>query len=99
MAEPQLLPSDPAPDDSPRRRPSSPPVTCAFCGCVIAADGGVLRTGDRAKSLVKLEDKIEGERARVESLERQLGEARARVAELEAAASDDDDDAADDDTW
>lgn len=67
-------------------------ITCGYCDCTLAADGGVLRVSERSKDLNRQDEKLENLRAKIAQLETELSTAHAekataqgRCAELEAA--------------
>lgn len=76
---PELPPSQPpSPDPEPAPPTSFPRVmTCGHCGCTLARDGGVLTRGQRAASMVRLEE-------RAERLETELEAARLASANVQA---------------
>lgn len=67
-------------DTTPARRTTK--LTCGYCDCVLAEDGGVLRISDRVKQLNRQEETIENMRADVTRLQSELATA---TAELTAA--------------
>lgn len=80
-----LPPPAPAPAPVPAAPPSSARrITCDFCGCQVAPDGGVLRTSDRARALRDLEDDLTAERA---ALAASAAEVARLTEELRAAAA------------
>lgn len=55
-------------------------VECGFCGCTLAADGGVIKTSDYQQKLLRAEDKLaDANRA----IEKHLSEIVALKAEIE----------------
>lgn len=75
---------------------------CDFCGCTLAADGAVLRTSDRAKTLARVDERIDrltedlaAAKADAQEVRQQLTAAKAELERRPAprvAADDDDDD-------
>lgn len=59
-------------------------VKCAYCECVLAADGGVIRTSERVRALNKQEDRIEQLRIDLAKVEGDLTTARAELATAQA---------------
>lgn len=57
-------------------------IVCDCCGCQLASDGGVLKTGDRAKEFQKADDTIDALKREVARLESELSTARTKIAEL-----------------
>lgn len=60
-------------------------VTCGYCECRLAADGGVLRISERVKALNKQEERIEQLRSDVTKLQADLDAANTALAEARAA--------------
>lgn len=89
----ELLPGNPppAPAPAPAPAPVRPSrITCDYCQCSLAADGGVLVTSDRAKDLNRLEERIEvltreisGHQATIQALTTERDEARSALAAIE----------------
>jgi hypothetical protein len=92
MGSPSLLPPDPpepAPTPAPRRRET---ITCEFCQCTLTPAGEYLQLSDHAKSLRDQGERIDAlkaeladSQAAVADAARLLDEARAKIAQLEAA--------------
>jgi len=60
MSTETLLPtSTPTPTPEPTRSTAARKITCGYCDCVLADDGGVLRSSERVKALNKQEETIE----------------------------------------
>ena len=59
-------------------------MTCGLCESRIAADGTVLKAGERGKALIKLETGAEKLEQRIAELETQLREQTARADAAEA---------------
>jgi uncharacterized small protein (DUF1192 family) len=93
--DPNIPPGAPAVLPEPRPTPGRK-ITCAYCECVLADDGGVLRTSERVKALNKQEERIETLKSEIERLERDLTAARDQVstltAQIQAASRPDDSD-------
>jgi len=87
MANENLLPSDPAARQARQQEREDRPrsITCGYCECVVARDGGVIRTSDRAKDLNRQEDRIDALKRQVAKLETELSEAIGKLAVVEAA--------------
>lgn len=60
-------------------------ITCGYCDCILAADGGVLRVSDRVKVLNRQEEKIEALKAEGARLESELNTVRGELATATAA--------------
>lgn len=65
-------PDPPEPEPSRKRR-----IRCDFCECELAADGGVLRTSEKAKQLERAEKEILDLQGRLETAQHDLEELRA----------------------
>lgn len=72
-----VTPPPPRPDTRPRS------IVCDFCGCTLGGDGGVLKTGERAKKLARQEDKSDDKDAEIADLKARLQKAQERTHELE----------------
>lgn len=85
MADPNIPPSGAPAAVIEQPQPSNRKITCGYCECVIASDGGVLRTSERVKALNAQEDRIEKLKLQLAQLETDLGTARAELATAQAA--------------
>lgn len=85
MPDPNIPPSGaPAAVIEQPSQPSNRKITCGYCECVLALDGGVLRTSERVKALNAQEDRIEKLKLQLAQLETDLTAARAEVATAQA---------------
>lgn len=83
---PDILPEgdDPTPTPQPRPEPSWPrSIVCDGCGCTLARDGAVMKMGERAKKLVRVEDRFDRLETELAETKVRLETANARVHELE----------------
>lgn len=82
-----ILPPNGDPPPARRERELGDPVrrTCGFCECVITRHGEVLHLGETAKRHQKHEKTIETQSERIEKLEAENRELRAKLAESEGS--------------
>jgi hypothetical protein len=74
--DPILNPPNPPTDPEPRgRRPIR--VRCDFCECELGADGGVLKTSEKARTLERAEREINDLQGRLDTAKHDLEELRA----------------------
>jgi len=86
MSEASLIPGAGAEGAPPLASPSrAVRITCGYCDCQLAADGGVLRTSDRVKALNKQEERIDALKADLARLEGELVTARGELTTLKAS--------------
>jgi len=79
MAE--ILP-DPDETPGPRARRSAS-IVCDCCGCTLGADGGIIKTGDRAKKLARIEDKFDTLTAELAEEKERHAKTATRLSEVE----------------
>jgi hypothetical protein len=69
-------PKDPPADSEPKgRRPIR--VRCDFCECELGADGGVLKTSEKARTLERAEREITDLQGRLETAKQELEDLKA----------------------
>lgn len=77
----------PNPNPAPVRSGDMARPVCEFCECNLTHTGQVLKFSDKAKRYRRHDDTIEELNGKIATLETQLREARAKLAELEPRAS------------
>lgn len=81
VADDDLPPTPaPVPTPGPVPAPSVHRIICECCGCQLTADGEVLRLGDEAKRVRRLDDKIEKADQKIRDLETENAELRRSIA-------------------
>ena len=66
----------PDPEPQPKRRQR---IVCDFCGCELAADGGVLKTSERAKQLERADKEITDLQGKLETKSQEVEDLRAKL--------------------
>lgn len=59
--------------------PRAKNVTCGFCGCTLAADGGIVKTSEYQQKLLRSEDKLADANREVEKLLSQITELKSQI--------------------
>lgn len=72
-------------DDKPARKQR---ICCDFCQCELGADGGVLKTSDKAKKLEKADAEISRLKKDIEDLQGRLDTAKQELESLKAPKPD-----------
>ena len=79
MADDPLNPKpDPQPDPEPQPKRRSR-IVCDFCGCELAADGGVLKTSERAKQLERADKEITDLQGRLDTKTQEVEDLKAKL--------------------
>lgn len=66
--------------------PSDRKCICEYCGSQLTPRGEVLRMGEKAKELRKLEETLEKRNSEISKLQTEVNELKAKISEMEGRA-------------